>query len=179
MKKGVIYKGRDFIVEAFPVKHGRGTYGFVFQENEKIKFHEKKAKSLGIHGRLFSQIQKNGSIIIDDKEIKLEDVTWTAPGKKIVYSGDTSYSTTTVEASMNADLLIHDGTYDSSKSDEAVQRKHSTVEEAATVAAEANCKQLVLTHLSPRYSETDLLLKEARKIFKNTVIAEDGMKIII
>jgi ribonuclease Z len=178
IKKGEIYKGRDFTVSAFPVKHGRGTYGFVFSENEKIKFHEKKAKGLGIQGRLFSQIQKKGSIIIDNKEIKLEDVTWREPGKKVVYSGDTSYSTTTVEAAENADILIHEGTFDSSRSDEAVARKHSTAEVAASVAAEANVKQLVLTHISPRYSdETKLLLKEAKKIFKNTVIAEDGMKI--
>ena len=180
IKKGVLYKGKGFFVSAFPAKHGNGAYGFVFQEEPRVKFHEKKAKGLGIHGRMFGQIQKKGSVIINKKEIRLEDVTWVQDGKKVVYSGDTSYSKDTVESASGADLLVHDGTYDSSKSDEAFSRRHSTAEEAATVASEAGAKQLVLTHISPRYSDDPgLLLEQAKKIFGNTVIAEDGMKIIV
>jgi ribonuclease BN (tRNA processing enzyme) len=39
-------------------------------------------------------------------------------------------------------------------------------------------KRLALTHISPRYSdEIDGLLRSARKVFKNTIIAEDGLKV--
>jgi ribonuclease Z len=57
---------------------------------------------------------------------------------------------------------------------------HSTSEDAATVAREANVKKLVLIHISPRYSKDNSeLLSQARKIFPNTVIAEDGMEISV
>jgi len=180
LKKGVIYTGKGFSVSAFPVKHNRGSCGFVFQEDERIKFDEAKAKGLGIRGRLFSEIQNTGSVIVDGRKIALEEVTWKKPGRKIVYSGDCAYCESTVEAAQGADLLIHEGTFDPSKKTEALERSHSTVEDAAEVAKKANVKQLVLTHISPRYSdETASLLEAARKIFPNTAIAEDGMKITL
>jgi ribonuclease Z len=43
------------------------------------------------------------------------------------------------------------------------------------VAREAGVKLLVLTHLSPRYRDTSPLLEQARRIFPNTVVAEDLM----
>lgn len=178
LKKGVLYKGKGFVVSAFPVKHTRDSFGFVFQEESKIKFHEKKAKGLGIKGRMFSEIQKKGSIVINNKKIKLGDVTWQKPGRKIVYSGDCPYCKSTVSAARDADLLIHEGTFDPSKAEEAKERNHSTVEDAARVAKEAEVKKLAITHISPRYSdETDALLKAARKVFPNTIIADDGMKV--
>jgi ribonuclease Z len=83
-KKGVLYQGKGFSVSAYPVKHNKGSFGFVFQEEDKVKFHEKKAKGMGIKGRLFSKIQKDGHIILDNKRIELDEVTWRKPGRKIV-----------------------------------------------------------------------------------------------
>jgi ribonuclease Z len=178
LKKGEVYKGKEFTVSAFRVKHCRDSFGFVFQEEEKIKFHEAKAKGMGIKGRLFSQIQNKGYINIDNKKIKLEEVTWKKRGKRIVYSGDCGFSEATIDAAKDADLLIHEGTFDKSREEEARERNHSTVEDAARVAKAAGAKKLAITHISPRYSEeADELLRQAKKIFPNTVIAEDGLKI--
>lgn len=177
-RKGEIFRGKGFSVSAFPVKHNKGSYGFIFQEQEKIKFHEAKAKGMGIRGRQFSRIQKDGYIIIDNKRIGLDEVTWRKPGRKIVYSGDCPYCEETVEAARGADLLIHEGTFDADRAAEAAERRHSTVEDAALVAKKAGAKRLVLTHISPRYSdEAEGLLRNAKKVFMDTMIAEDGMKI--
>jgi len=176
--KGMDYQEKGFSVSAFPVKHCRGAFGFVFQEEPRLKFHEEKAKSLGLKGRMFKEIQKKGALEVNGKKIKLEDITWAKPGRKIVYSGDCMYSESVIEAAKGADLLIHEGTFDSSRKAEAAERSHSTVEDAAKVAKEAGVKKLVITHISPRYSdETDALLQAARKIFPDSIIAEDGMKI--
>jgi ribonuclease Z len=40
-------------------------------------------------------------------------------------------------------------------------------------------KKLVLTHISARYKDPQKLLKEAKKIFKNTIVAEDFLKVEI
>ena len=176
-RKGELYKAKGFSISAFPVKHNRGSYGFIFQEEDKIKFHEKKAKGLGIKGRLFSKIQKEGHIILDKKRIELDEVTWSQPGRKIVYTGDCPFCEETVDAAKGADLLIHEGTFDIDRAAEAMERRHSTVEDAAKVAKAAEVKKLIITHISPRYSETETLLKNAKKTFKNTEIARDGLKI--
>jgi ribonuclease Z len=53
---------------------------------------------------------------------------------------------------------------------------------AAQVAREAEAKQLLITHISPRYTtgnatEPDELLNEARAIFPNTEMAHDFLTV--
>jgi ribonuclease Z len=127
---------------------------------------------------MFSEIQKKGALTVAGKKISLFDVTWSNPGRKIVYSGDTAFSEAVAEAAKGADLLIHEGTFDASRKAEAQERKHSTVEDAARVAKQAGARKLVIIHISPRYSDDiKTLLEASAKIFKNTTIAEDGMKL--
>jgi ribonuclease Z len=179
IKKGKLYSKKGFTVNAVPVKHCKSAFGFIFQEEEKIKFHEKKAHSLGLKGKLFQEIQKKGKVKTNEGIVKLEDVSWIKPGRKIVYSGDCTPDNTIIEAAKNADLLIHEGTFDSSLREEALERLHSTASDAATIAKKARVKKLIITHISPRYSDVALLLGEARKIFSDTRIAHDGMVVDI
>ena len=76
-----------------------------------------------------------------------------------------------------ADLLIHDATLDDELADRAYEDGHSTPEQAAKNAKKAKAKKLVLTHISARYDDTGILLQQAQKIFKNTLVAEDFMRI--
>ncbi|MDO8554639.1 MAG: ribonuclease Z [Candidatus Micrarchaeota archaeon] len=179
-KKGELFRAKGFSISAFPVKHSQNSYGFVFEEEEKIKFDEKKAKSLGLKGKMFSEIQTKGSLTINGKKIKLEDITWIKPGRKVVYTGDTAPISETVKAAKDADLLIHEATFSEEKKEEAKERFHSTAMQAAEIAKKANVKKLILTHISSRYSsqeELKKLLEEARSIFPNCEIAFDGQQI--
>jgi ribonuclease Z len=179
MRSGEIYRGRGFSVSAVPVKHCKGSYGFVFQEEDKVKFNEEKAHSLGLKGTLFKEIQKKGKVKTTQGEVALEDVTWTKPGRKIVYSGDCAPDDNIIEAARGADLLIHEATFEESMKAEAAGRFHSTAKGAAEVAKAAGVKRLALTHISPRYSDVSVLLAEATAVFPGTVIAEDGLFIDI
>ncbi len=179
IKAGELLRGREFTVSAFPVRHCRGSHGFVFQEAEKVKFHEEKAHSMGLSGKMFREIQQKGEVSTPRGKVRLEDVTWTKPGRKIVYTGDCSPDEAVVEAARGADLLIHEATFDSSMKEEAAERMHSTVAGAAGVARDAGAKMLLLTHISPRYADPAPLLEQARAIFPNTSMAEDGLAIDI
>ncbi len=77
----------------------------------------------------------------------------------------------------DADLVIHEATFDDSLTEKAELDTHSTPSQAATQAKKANAKRLVLTHISARYPDTALLLNQAKKIFPNTVIAEDFLEL--
>ncbi|NYZ74341.1 ribonuclease Z [Candidatus Micrarchaeota archaeon] len=179
MRSGEIYRGKGFSVSAVQVKHCKGSYGLVFQEQDKIKFHEEKAHSLGLKGTLFREIQKKGRVKTPKGEVALEDVTWTKAGRKVVYSGDCLPDDNIIEAARGADLLIHEATFEESMKEEAAERFHSTAKGAAEVAKAAGVKRLALTHISPRYSDSAALLEEAKAVFRDTVIAEDGLSIDI
>jgi len=167
----------SFSVGAFATKHAGTSFGFLISEKEKVRFHEEKAKGLGLAGPMFSEIQKNGKLTVAGKIIKLKDVTYTQPGKKIVYSGDSAPCATLTRAAKGADLLIHESTFGSDKEQEAKETSHSLATDAATCAKKAGAKKLVITHFSGRYADTSQLVAEAKKIFPGTEAAKDGMKL--
>jgi len=166
-----------FSVSTFATKHAGTSFGFAIEEKEKVRFHEEKAKGLGLKGPMFTEIQKKGKLTVAGKIIKLKDVTYTSPGKKIVYSGDSAPCATLARAAKGADLLIHESTFGSDKIAEAKETSHSTAEDAATCAKKAGAKKLLLTHFSGRYADTAQLVSEARKIFPSVEAAKDGMKL--
>lgn len=169
---------KEYSIQSFPVDHGVPTIGFVFQEKEKRgHFLEDKAKSLGIYGRLFTEIEKKGFIILDGKKITLKEVTGPKrPGKKIVYSADTVPCERVVKEAQDCDILIHEGTY--IKDEDRHGTYHTTIKEACEIAAKAGAKKLVLTHISQRYEDEDVM-KEAEKCSTPAVVAHDLLEITI
>ncbi len=97
----------------------------------------------------------------------------TRRGRRIVYCTDTVPCAATVALAREADLLIHESTYDGTLAAEARQRGHSTAGEAARMAREAGVRRLLLTHISSRYTDAAPLLAEARAIFPDTGLAAD------
>jgi ribonuclease Z len=97
---------------------------------------------------------------------------------RLVYTGDTRPHLAVMEASREADLLIHEATFGGDELARAKETGHSTAAEAARVALEAKARRLVLTHISSRYNrDASELLAEAKAVFPETVIARDGMTI--
>ncbi len=176
---GIVYKGRGFSIKSFPLSHSIATKGYVFEEDSKLKFDKELCRKLGIKGIMFKELNENGSVVVNGKRISLSKVAKRVSGKKIVYASDTRPVSATVKAAMNAELLIHESSYAEEEKKLALERKHSTAPEAATVAKKAHVKRLLLTHISARYKDVKTLQTESRKIFKNTDIASDGMIILI
>jgi ribonuclease Z len=178
VSEGTVYQGRGFKIVAFEVKHVAESYGYALIEDPRPgRFDARKAEELGIpKGPLWKALQEGKAVVIDRREIKPEDVLGSPRrGLKIVYSGDTAPTREVVEVSKGADLLIHEATFDDTLQDRATSELHTTASQAASIALEANVKKLVLTHISPRYEDSSLLLSQAKKIFENTVVAEDFM----
>jgi ribonuclease Z len=101
-------------------------------------------------------------------------------GRKLVLSGDTRPAEATIEAARGADLLVHEATFAEEEAVRAAETGHSTAREAAAVAAAAGARRLALTHFSARYSrDPGELLREARELFDEVVLARDGMEIDI
>ena len=112
---------------------------------------------------------------------RADGARWTdkRPGRTVVITGDTRPCAATIEASRDADLLIHEATFGDEEAERAVETGHSTAREAAQVAREAGVRRLVLTHFSARYSRDagDLEREAQAAVFSQTLIGKDGMEI--
>ncbi|MEM5766424.1 MAG: ribonuclease Z [Candidatus Aenigmatarchaeota archaeon] len=171
---GLIDEAREYQVFSIPVLHTVPSVAYCFQEKPRWNIDTKKLRELGLRsGSWLKRLKKIGKVEYKGKEIKIEDVANLKPGLKVVYSGDTKPCSNILEISKNADLLIHDGTF----LEEEEGKAHADVKQAAKIAKEANVKQLVLTHISRRYTDVKQLEEEARKIFPNTKVAFDFMQV--
>ncbi len=183
LKDGDAIDKGDYFIRAIGTDHGIPSLGYVIEEKKRTgRFKREKAVELGVPvGPLFSKLQRGEPVIINGRKILPSQVVGKPRrGRKLVYSGDTRPCKSIEKASLKADLLIHDGTLAEELRDWAVETKHSTSREAALLAKKAKVKQLILTHISSRYSEsTEPLLKDARDVFENVRIAEELMEIEI
>ena len=179
VSSGKVYSDRELEVTAFALNHTVRAYGYALKERDRHHFIKAKCDALGMRREMFSKLSKKGSIRIGRRVIKLDDITTQELGRKVVYATDSRPAAATARAAKGADLLVHEATYDSSLAKLAKERKHSTAAEAAGIAKRAGVMRLVVTHLSTRYRDAGLLAKDARKVFRNTDVAEDGMKIEI
>ncbi|MDR0779043.1 MAG: ribonuclease Z [Methanomassiliicoccaceae archaeon] len=165
---------KEFIVKAFSTEHKVPSLGFALEENERRgEFNKAKAESLGIvPGPDFTKLQ-NGETV---KGIRPEEVIGPSRrGPRIIYSGDTIRCASVVNMAKGAEVLIHEATYLSKDADLAGEHMHSTASDAASVAKEAGVSILFVTHMSNRYDDPSLIENECRKIFPNTVLANDLM----
>jgi ribonuclease Z len=167
----------------FRTRHGRHSLGYALVEHERLgRFDPDRARELGVpEGPLFGRLHRGEAVEVDGRTITPDHVVGPPrPGRRLVYTGDTRPTKTTVEIARNADLLIHEATFADEDADRARETLHSTASEAARVAREAGARRLVLTHLSPRYGvEPGILEQEARPIFPATEIARDGLELEI
>lgn len=183
LEDGEIIDRGDYFIKALGTDHGIPSLGYALEEKRrKGRFNKEKAIELGIpEGRLFSRLQNGESIHIDGRVIHPSQVMGKSRrGRKMIYSGDTRPCKNIEAESKGADLLIHDSTLSEDLKDWAIETKHSTSAEAARIARDANVRQLILTHISSRYSEKrDVLLDEAKRIFENVQMAEELMEVEI
>lgn len=178
---GIICDEEQYTVEAIKSNHVINSLAYALAEKPRPgRFYPKKAKALGIkEGPLWSELQKGKNVRLSNGRIaKPEDVMGpTRKGRKIVYTGDTRPFKDLAGFAADADLLINDCTLGDDLAERADEDGHSTPSQAAENAKKAKVKKLVLTHISARYDDTTLLLKQAKKIFRNTVVAEDFLRI--
>ena len=181
LTEGVVCDEEEYSVIATKSNHAVESYAFAFVEKPRPgKFYPKKALALGVAaGELWSKLQRGEEITLaDGKVVKPSDVMGPMrAGRKIVYTGDTKPFEAFAKFAEGADLVIHDCTFDDSLIEKAAVDGHSTPTQAAGQAKAAGAKQLVLSHISARYPNAGLLLDQAKKVFPNTVLAEDFMEL--
>lgn len=178
---GTIVETEEYIIKCIETKHNVINLAYSIEEKKKPRFLRDKALELGVPiGPDFGKLHNGEEIEINGNIIKPSDVLGSPrKGKKVCYSGDTMPCEAMIELSKNCDLLIHESTYINEDYDKAKQNAHSTASDAANIAKEANVEKLIITHISTRYKNDKILIEQAKKVFKNTYLANDLMRIEI
>ena len=174
---GTILETEEYIIKCAKTRHNVTNLSYSIEEKKKPRFLREKAIELGVSvGPDFSRLHNGEEVIVNGKTIKPEDVLGDMrKGKKICYSGDTMPCEEMIELAKDSDLLIHEATYNNEDYEKAEQNAHSTASDAANIAKNANVSKLIITHISTRYTNDEILLKEAKEIFENTYLANDLM----
>lgn len=178
VSKGVFFENEDFELEAMPLEHGIITIGYNFIEKDKRKINIEYVKKKGIpEGPLLGDLQKGKSIIFKGTKITPKEATYVIKGKKVTIILDTLLCDSCYKLAQDADVFICESAYSSKLENKALEYKHMTAKQAALVASQSNVKQLVLTHFSTRYKNSQEIEEDARDFFDNIICAEDFMKI--
>lgn len=176
IQPGVLFEEADFSVVAFPVQHrGPDNYGFIFDEKGRRPFLPEKAAELNIpNGPWRRDLADGKTVTLPDGRVITPDMVLGEyrPGTRLVVVGDVGDPSNVVTVSRNADALVMEATYLEEEADMARSFGHMTAARSAATAREANVKQLILTHVSRRYREKDILA-EAQAVFENTIVARD------
>ncbi|WP_271005604.1 ribonuclease Z [Listeria seeligeri] len=179
IEPGLIFEDEMFTVTADELDHGMLSYGYRIVEKDKQgALDAARLKEDGVEpGPIFQRL-KNGEVVTlpDGREIDGENYIG-APqkGKIISIFGDTRETVSEFALAENADVLIHEATFEGDKGKMAAEYMHSTTIQAAELAKKAGVKKLILTHISSRYDRdaSKALLIEAKSVFENTEIAYD------
>ena len=173
---GIFFEGEDFSVSAFPVQHrGPDCLGFLFEEKGRRPFLPEKAEELQIpSGPWRRDLVAGQAVTLPDGRAITPDMVLGEfrPGTRLVHVGDVGDTANLLEVSRGADALVIESTYLDQEADMARQFSHLTARMAAELAVKAGVKQLILTHISRRYREREVLA-EAQAIFPDVVVARD------
>jgi ribonuclease Z len=177
-----LWEDEDFSIRSFGLRHTKPCYGYALEEHMRPgAFYPEKALALGVPlGPLWSVLQGGESVTLESGlVVRPEDVLGPPrSGRKFSYVTDSLYFPEIAREVADSDLLICEGMFEEALLSSAVEKRHMTARQAATLARDAGgVKQLGLIHYSPRYSDKELkiLLREAQEVFPDTVLTRDRM----
>ncbi|UKK76949.1 ribonuclease Z [Segatella bryantii] len=176
-KSQVIYEDRSLTIETIPLEHRIACCGFIFRE-KPLKPHIRRdmLDFLQIPVSQINNIKagadwttESGQVIPNSRLVIPAD-----PARSYAYCSDTRYIPTLHQLLCGIDTIYHESTYTSDYEDRARLYYHSTSKQAASVARDAGAKQLLLGHYSARYIDESKILAEAKAIFPNSKLTDEG-----
>ena len=179
IEEGIIFEDEQFIVETKLLEHVIPCFGYTIKQKPLApELYIEKTDALGVpRGPLLRQLKEGQDVVLPNGiVVKSEDVTGELrEGFKVTILGDTKYCENSISLSENADVVVHEGTFDIETAELARLYGHSTVVDAAEVCHKANAKHLIVNHISARFLSSDLnnMLKQVENYSFPIYIAED------
>ena len=177
-KQQVIYEDHSLTVETVPLQHRVPCCGFIFREKPTLP--HIRRDMIDYYGIPVSQINniKNGADWTNEDGDVIPNARLVQPAdspRSYAYCSDTRFVPGLKEKVKGVTVLYHESTYTSDQEDRAKIYYHSTARQAATIAAGAGVGTLLLGHYSARYNDEQVLLQEAKAVFENSILTQEGM----
>ena len=178
---GKFFDNGDFSLEAEQMEHGIPCNAYSFIKKGQIRIDKVKLKKFKIpEGPHLQNLKQGKDISINGKKFKAKDLTFKDENKKISFVLDTKDNSKIVPFVKGSDILICESSFEKELKSQAIEHLHLTSDQVGEVAKKAGVKKLALTHLSQRYEKNPrLILNEAKKIFKNTIVVKDFDSILV
>jgi len=182
-KSELIFEDEKVEVYTIPLKHRVYTNGFLFKEKiGERKLNIDAVKNISeIEVCDYQNLKDGKDFTKENGEVILNKSLTFNPYKSLSYAfcSDTIYKPDITSIIKEVNLLYHEATFLNDRKETAVTTKHSTAEQAAEIAKEANVGQLIIGHYSSRYSNLDLFKQEAETVFNKVILAKEGKVIKI
>ena len=177
-KQQIIYEDHSLTVETVPLQHRVPCCGFIFREKPTLP--HIRRDMIDYYGIPVSQINniKNGADWTNEDGDMIPNARLVQPAdppRSYAYCSDTRFVPGLKEKVKGVTVLYHESTYTSEQEDRAKIYYHSTARQAATIAAGAGVGTLLLGHYSARYNDEQVLLQEAKAVFENSILTQEGM----
>ena len=176
-KHSCIFENKSVEVWSVPLRHKIPCAGFHFKERSpELNVHKFKIEKYSLSIAQIVAAKRGEDITLEDGTvIENSELTYLPfTPKSYAYLSDTSRSAVAARRIKGVDLLYHEATYTKEFARDAKERGHSTAADAAQIAVAAEAKALIIGHFSSRYKSPEALLAEAKEIFENTQLAEEG-----
>jgi ribonuclease Z len=174
---GLIFEDKCIKIEHFPLKHRIPTHGYRISEKPVLrKLIREEFDKTGVSVSYIMKLLQGEDIVDNEgRVVRSADVTLPPPPtKSYAFCSDTAYYEAILPYINDVDVLYHEATFLNSEAERATETFHSTAAQAATIALKANVKKLILGHFSSRYKEMDAFLYEAKSIFEQVIVPDDG-----
>lgn len=178
----VVYDDDKLTISTTPLNHRVPCSAYIFREKAKRRGINKEALQEHLPPSLINTLREGKDVLDESGNVRFKNEDVTFPPKKpfsYAFCSDTKFMPELIEKLRDVDLVYHEATFMEDMRERAENTFHTTAAQAATLAKEANIGQLLLGHFSTRYRDLNPLLREARAIFPNTFLAEEGKKFIV
>lgn len=177
--EALILEEKNFRVHTFPLQHRVPCTGFLIEEKqglrnlvkEMLQQHKLSIEAINTIRSGKDYMDADGNILYAVSEFAHKQ----RPSRKFAYCSDTIYDTGIVPNIEGVDLLYHESTFDDMEVERAAATFHSTARQAATIAKSAGAKKLLLGHYSSRYKDLSVLLEQAKEVFSESYLSEEGI----
>lgn len=174
----LIYEDRSLTVYTIPLRHRMPSCGFLFREKPLLPhIRRDMVDFLKIPSTRIAAIKAGEGWTTEEGDFYPNErlVTPADPPRSYAYCSDTCQLLQNAEQLRGVDLLYHEATFSEELAPRAEQTQHSTARQAAEVAKAAGVKRLLIGHYSKRYTDSTVLLNEARAVFPDTLAANEGL----
>jgi ribonuclease Z len=171
-----IFRDQNVKVDKIPLYHKITTCGFLFTKmHAEYKINKEKISDYHLSNEEVKSIVHGENIVKNGMPLSLHDISekiWDE--KKYAYISDTEYNENYIAPLHGINLLYHESTFIEIDRERAIKTRHSTAQDAARIAKQADVHKLIIGHFSARYTDLNPLLEEAKTIFANTELAIEG-----